>query len=69
MTEHKGYYIKQNKVTPQHYIIVTTGRGGKIPLSLEGIFTSSKLAAEAIDRYLSTKAGKDGKTITESRDQ
>lgn len=58
MIEYKGYYIKNDKLVPRHLRIVTTGRGGKIPDALEGIFTSLGLAKTAIDTYVGERDAK-----------
>jgi len=55
MVIYEGYQIKPNKLTPQHVIIVTDGKGGKIPDVLSGIFTSYSIAKQAIDDYLKIK--------------
>lgn len=52
---YQGYDIKPHKEIPSNYIIVTSGKGGKIPASLEGLFTSVGLAKTLIDRYLEKK--------------
>lgn len=73
MNAYKGYYIKPNERLPNSFVIVTEGRGGKIPNILGGIFTSVGIARKMIDKYLSTKpvvkekANAD-KTIAESGD-
>lgn len=58
---YKGYQIKPHKEYPSNYIVVTDGKGGKIPAVLEGLFTSRGIAAETIDKYLTTKQTKDTK--------
>lgn len=57
--EYEGYQIKPFKESPSLYVIVTSGRGGKIPDVLVGLFTSKTLAKQNIDLYLSTKPVKD----------
>lgn len=59
--EYKDYYIKPHKEHPTCYIIVTTGRGGKIPDCLSGMFTTRTLAKLEIDSYLENKSVKDKK--------
>lgn len=59
--EYKNYYIKPHKDYPAHYVVVTVGKGGKIPDVLSGIFTKRSLAMEEIDKYLSTKPSKEVK--------
>ncbi len=55
MKEYKGYYIKNHKTYPSHYIVVTAGQGGKIPDVLSSMFTTPQYAIDAIDAYLLTK--------------
>lgn len=55
MIEYKEYQIKPHKDMSSHVIVVTAGRGGKIPQVLDGMFTSATVAKEHIDRYLETK--------------
>jgi len=55
MKTYNGYIIKPAPVTPQHVVIVTEGKGGKIPKVLEGIFTSYTVAMTQIDEYLKSK--------------
>lgn len=55
MIEFEGYQIKPHKDFPSNVIIVTAGRGGKIPNVLDGLFTSGLVAKEAITRYLESK--------------
>jgi NCAIR mutase (PurE)-related protein len=65
---YEGYQVKPHNQHPKHYIVVTDGRGGKIPSMLEGMFTTPVLAKAAIDNYLTTKATdgkKSNKTVTE----
>ena len=59
MKEFKGYYIKPDKNTPNSYVIVTSGRGGKIPAVLDGLFTSVQIGMNAVDKYLMGKPEKD----------
>ena len=53
--EYKGYQIKPNKHMPNQLIVVTAGRGGKIPSVLDGMFTSTSIAKTHIDAYLESK--------------
>lgn len=53
--EHRGYDIKPHKEHPFSYIIVTSGKGGKIPDVLSGLFTSPTIAITEIDKYLLSK--------------
>ena len=57
--EYEGYQIKPHKDFPTSHIVVTSGRGGKIPNVLDGLFTHPNYAKEAIDKYLSTKVKKE----------
>lgn len=64
----KGYQIKPHREHPKSLIIVTDGKGGKIPSVLDGMYTTLGLAKTAIDDYLITKADngkKSDKTVTE----
>lgn len=65
-TEYKGYYISPDKTTPSIYNIATTGRGGKVPDVLSGLFTTRALANKAIDQYLSTRKVKNAEAVNES---
>jgi hypothetical protein len=55
MIEYKGYQIKPSKETPHSYVIVTAGRGGKIPAVMQGLFTSTGVAKQAVDLYVGEK--------------
>ena len=57
--QHQGYDIKPAKETPNNYIVVTSGKGGKIPNILSGLYTTPTYAVEAIDKYLETKPKKE----------
>ena len=59
MIEYKDYQIKVSKESPNCVLVVTAGRGGKIPDMLSGLFTSSAVAKIAIDTYLDLKGRKD----------
>lgn len=59
MKEYRGYQIKPDKQYPNNYVIVTSGRGGKIPNVLDGLFTSVPIGMNAIDKYLMGKPDKD----------
>jgi NCAIR mutase (PurE)-related protein len=52
---HSGYQVKPHKEHPSSYIVVTDGKGGKIPDVLTGLFTSPTIAMQTIDRYLDSK--------------
>lgn len=53
--QYEGYDIKPHKEIPTNYVVVTSGKGGKIPNCLEGLFTSRAIAKEKIDAYLRSK--------------
>lgn len=57
---HKGFQIKPHAITPTSYVVVTDGKGGKIPNILEGVFTSPSVAVGIIDTYISGKEAKKG---------
>lgn len=59
MTEYEGYQIKPHKEVPTCYIVVTAGKGGKIPDVLSGLFTTPAIAKAVIDKYLETKPRKE----------
>lgn len=59
MVEYRNYQIKPDKQYPNNCVIVTSGRGGKIPDVLGGLFTSVKIGMVAIDKYLMGKPEKD----------
>ena len=63
MISHKDYYIKPSTLNPKSYIVVTTGRGGKIPDVLSGMFTSISYAKYVIDTYIEVR---DAKKISKS---
>lgn len=65
--EYRGYYIKPHKEHPKSYVIVTEGRGGKIPDIMAGMFTDKGTARSVIDFYLANK-DTNGKTRTKSGD-
>lgn len=64
--EYKGYYIKPHKETPTCYVIVTVGKGGKIPDMLSGLYTVRPLAKIDIDLYLNQKQVKEKKNGEDS---
>lgn len=69
MTIYENYQIKPSQHQPMSLIIVTDGRGGKIPACLEGMFTSVNIAKNAIDAYLTQKESdgkKSNKTVAKS---
>lgn len=53
--EYRGYYIKPHKEHPKTFVIVTEGRGGKIPDVMTGMFTDKGTAKSVIDFYLISK--------------
>lgn len=59
MKEYRGYIIKADKTHPSNCVIVTAGRGGKIPNVLDGLFTSVRVGMQAVDKYLMGKPEKD----------
>jgi hypothetical protein len=59
MKIHSGYQIKPHKEVPTCYIIVVDGKGGKIPKTLEGLYTSPTLAMQHIDKYVDSKDKKE----------
>lgn len=66
MVVYKGFQIKPHKQYPMSYIVVTDGKGGKIPAVLDTLFSSAGVAKELIDNYLTEKGGKNGETRSES---
>lgn len=67
IAEYKGYYIKPHKEHPKTYVIVTEGRGGKIPDVMAGMFTDRGTAMSVIDAYLTIKET-NAQARTKSRD-
>ena len=63
MIIYRGYQIKPSPLAPNSLIVVTDGKGGKIPSVLEGMYTHSNIAQRDIDLYLDNKELKetDGK--------
>jgi hypothetical protein len=61
ITSYRGYDIKPHKESPSCMIIVTSGKGGKIPDCLDGVFTSRAIAQNHIDKYLESKPMKEDK--------
>lgn len=57
--EYEGYQIKPHKEVPTCYIVVTAGKGGKIPDCLGGLFTTPEIAKQEINRYLDSKPKKE----------
>lgn len=67
VVEYKGYQIKPSKEAPKSYVIVTSGRGGKIPDVMSGLFTSPNLAKQIVDTYTDLKGPDSGKEIRKGR--
>lgn len=61
IVEYKGYQIKSSPLSPKSCIIVTSGRGGKIPDVMNGMFTSIGVAKSIIDVYTDMKEQTGGK--------
>lgn len=53
--EYRGYIVRPHLNNPRSLIIVSPGRGGKLPKVLEGLFTDRNTAYQAIDIYLAGK--------------
>lgn len=51
------FIIKPDEKLPTLVRVVTSGRGGKIPSVLSGLFTSVEIAKTIIDRYNSERKG------------
>lgn len=64
---YKGYQIKPSREHPKTYIVVTDGKGGKIPDVLTGMFTSRRIAQDVIDNYLASKPKKESVNGNEAR--
>lgn len=56
---YRGYQIKPHPQNPISLIVVTDGKGGKIPSVLEGMYTDRRYAMNVIDKYLESKPNKD----------
>lgn len=65
MIIYKGYQIKPHKAIPTSYIVVTDGKGGKIPDILSGMYTSPVVAKLAIDQYVDKKPKKEAENAKE----
>lgn len=59
MKIYEGYQIKASKEHPTLKIVVTDGRGGKVPDVLSGMYTSDIFAMRDIDYYLAMKPRKE----------
>jgi hypothetical protein len=66
MVLYKGYQIKPHKEYPGSLIIVTDGKGGKIPDVMSGMFTSILLCKEIIDLYLQNREAVDVKKVSKA---
>lgn len=53
--EYQNYLIKPHPLNPKSYLIVTSGKGGKIPDVMTGMFTSIGIAKQLIDSYIEKK--------------
>lgn len=63
--KYKGYLISPVSSGPKLYYIATEGRGGKIPNTMVGSFTSTGFAKQIIDMYIdSNKKQNDDKEIS-----
>lgn len=56
---YEGYQIKPHKEVPTCYVVVTDGKGGKVPDMLTGLFTTPDIAKGMIDKYLNSKPRKE----------
>lgn len=65
MIIYKGYQIKPHTHVPTAHIVVTDGKGGKVPDVLTSLFTTSVYAKAAIDKYLDSKPVKEVKNDKE----
>lgn len=54
-SEHKGYYIQPHKDHPTCYVVVTTGKGGRSPDCLSGMFTTRAIAKSEVDVYVASR--------------
>ena len=59
ITIYKGFQIKPHKDLPMSYIVVTDGKGGKVPDILTGMDTTPVYAKGVIDKYLEGKPKKE----------
>lgn len=59
IVEYKGYQIKPHAQFPSSYIVVTAGKGGKIPDILQSFYTSVGIAQVAISKYVDSKTPKE----------
>ena len=54
-SEYKGYYVQPHKEHPACYVVVTVGKGGKIPDCLSGMFTTRAIANFEIETYVNNR--------------
>lgn len=68
MIVYKGYQIKPHKLYPTLSVVVTDGKGGKVPDVLTSLFTSTGIAKFEIDTYLAKKNKdvKNGEAVVQS---
>ncbi len=59
MIIYKGYQIKPSKESPKLLVVVTDGKGGKVPDVLTSLFTTAVYAKQAIDKYVDSKLVKE----------
>lgn len=59
MIIYRGYQIKPHKEFPKSYIVVTDGKGGKVPDVLTSMYTTPGYAKTVIDKYLDNKPKKE----------
>jgi hypothetical protein len=60
---HKGFQIKPHPIVPTCYIVVTDGKGGKIPDVMSGLFTTRTIAQNVIDEYVQSKELKNDEKV------
>ena len=60
MISYKGYQIKYSKSVPSLWEVEKEGRGGSVPKTLSGAYTSTVEAKMAIDFYLNGKEKPNG---------
>ena len=64
---YRGYLIQTDPTFPTLYKAALAGQGGRIPVCLEGRFTSPREVQNVIDHYLDVeKGGSNGKTSAKS---
>lgn len=68
MIIYRGFQVKPMPEHPTILIVVTDGKGGKIPSVLSGMYTHFNVAKREIDSYLDNRkedGKKSNKTVTE----